>query len=65
MRLLGWIASTHREFSWWTAPIIPLGTGVREARERHVIDTLLGSDSLRKALDRGDSADDILSRWRV
>ena len=65
VRLLAWIASTHREFSWWTAPIIPLGTGVREARERHVIDTLLGSDSLRKALDRGDSADDILSRWRV
>jgi hypothetical protein len=28
-----------------------------------VIDTLLGSDSLRLALDSGDSAEAILERW--
>ena len=29
-----------------------------------MIDTLLGSDSLRTALDRGDNAEDILTSWR-
>lgn len=61
VRLLAWIAGTHREFEWRTAPVISLG---QETGERHVIDTLLGSDSLRQALGRGDSAEDILAMWR-
>jgi uncharacterized protein YbbC (DUF1343 family) len=60
VRLLAWISKSHREFEWRTAPIMALGD---EAGERHVIDTLLGSDSLRLALDSGDSAEAILERW--
>ena len=65
VRLLAWVARAHREFSWRMAPVMPLGTAAQAARERHVIDTLLGSDSLRKALDRGDNADEILASWRA
>ena len=56
VRLLAWVAGAHKEFSWKTP---------QDAQnERPMIDTLLGSDSLRTALDRGDSADDILATWR-
>ena len=69
VRLLAWVAVNHQEFSWRTAPVMPLGTaardGAQEARDRPVIDTLLGSCSLRVALGRGDSADEILARWRA
>jgi uncharacterized protein YbbC (DUF1343 family) len=61
VRLLAWISSTHREFEWRTAPTLSLGD---ETGERFIVDTLLGSDSLRRALDSGDSAEDILQRWR-
>lgn len=53
VRLLTWIAGAHPEFSWTTAE-----------GDRPLIDTLLGSDSLREALGRDDSADDILALWR-
>jgi uncharacterized protein YbbC (DUF1343 family) len=68
VRLLAWIARTYPDFSWRMAPVMALGAaarhGAQAARERHVIDTLLGSDSLRKALGHGDRAGDILARWR-
>lgn len=53
VRLLAWIAGAHPEFSWKA-----------NSGDRPMIDTLLGGDSLRKALERGDSADDILAMWR-
>jgi len=53
VRLLAWIAETHGQFAWQSG-----------SAGRPLIDTLLGSDALRVALERGDSADDILSRWR-
>lgn len=53
VRLLAWVAGAHPEFSWRN------GHG-----DRPMIDTLLGSDSLRKALDRGDSAEEVLALWR-
>jgi len=53
VRLLAWAAEAHPEFSWRTT-----------RGDRPMIDTLLGSDSLREALGRGDSADDILAMWR-
>jgi uncharacterized protein YbbC (DUF1343 family) len=69
VRLLAWVAGNHPELSWRTAPVMALGSvarhGAQAARERHVIDTLLGSDSLRVALGRGDSADEILASWRA
>lgn len=53
VRLLAWVAGTHKEFAW------------RTAQDEHpMIDTLLGSDSLRMALGRGDGAEEILARWR-
>lgn len=61
VRLLAWIAATHPQLEWKTAPLPSLGT---ETGDRHVIDTLLGSDSLREALDRGEEAEDILAKWR-
>lgn len=64
VQLLAWIADNHAELSWRMAPVMRLETDAHEARERPVIDTLLGSDSLRVALDRGASADDILAMWR-
>ena len=68
VRLLAWIAGAHREFRWRTAPVMALEPGpetaLREPRKRPVIDTLLGSDGLRTALERGTSADDILTMWR-
>ncbi|NNE86106.1 MAG: DUF1343 domain-containing protein [Alphaproteobacteria bacterium] len=65
VRLLAWISSTHPQFEWRTAPIMSLGAEAgQDTGERHVIDTLLGSDSLRLALGRGDSAEDILDPWR-
>ncbi len=65
VRLLAWIAGTHAEFSWRDAPIMPIGGNVAMPHKRPVIDTLLGSDSLRVALDRGAGADDILAMWRA
>ena len=69
VRLLAWIAGTHREFRWRTAPVMPLdpdsGDPAQAPSERYVIDTLLGSDSLRKALDRGERAEDIFALWNV
>lgn len=53
VRLLAWIAGAHKEFSWKNTE-----------GDRPMIDTLLGNDSLRQAIDRGDSADEILARWR-
>jgi len=53
VRLLAWVAGAHPEFCWRTAP-----------GSRPMIDILLGSDSLRLALGRGDSAGDILAMWR-
>lgn len=62
VRLLCWIASAHSEFCWRTlSPLIP-GSGETDAG--YTIDTLLGSDSLRNAIDQGDSAETTLSRWR-
>ncbi len=55
VRLLAWIADAHPEFEWRTVPARP---------KRYFINTLLGTDSLRNALSRGESADDILASWR-
>lgn len=53
VRLLAWLAAAHPQFGWKTA-----------TNGAPMIDTLLGSDSLRRAIDRGQSADEILAMWR-
>lgn len=68
VRLLAWAASAHEEFSWRSAPVMPLGPASGDPAqapcERYVIDTLLGGNSLREALGRGDSGENILAMWR-
>jgi len=65
VRLLAWISATHRDFEWRAAPVMALEPQPdRPVQDRFVIDTLLGSDSLRTALARGEPAEDILARWR-
>ena len=53
VRLLAWVAGAHPDFSWKPAK-----------SNLPIIDILLGNDSLRTALDRGDSAEDVLAQWR-
>ncbi len=62
IRLLAWVAGAHPQFTWRSAPVMAVGS--ETPGDRYVIDTLLGSDSLRLALGRGENADDILSQWR-
>lgn len=66
VRLLAWLAATHRDFAWRATPDALERPGSQgPGEQRYFIDALLGSDSLRLALARGDSPDTILAQWQA
>lgn len=68
VRVLCWLAGNYPDFTW-TRATVPAADAtdplVFSARSGYFIDYLLGDGSLRRGIDGGDGADEILARWHA
>ena len=69
IHLLSWISNKQPEFMWKSTKFIPLDNksyiGGTNTDESYVIDNLLGDNSFRLAISRGESPINIISNWRT
>ena len=68
VHLLSWLANKQPEFMWKKSKFIPLDNKRYKDKsiteENYIIDNLLGNDSFRLAISKGESPINIMDKWR-